>query len=392
MLHARIILKASQEQTMEPVSAGPMIPPAVPSYKDRRGWLVAFGVIEILIACFFLMMVVLMAVVIPAMPMPPEQQALPKGLFALIGFLFYVPFAAIYLTVGIGSIRARNWARIAMIVLSSIWLAFGVLSTLSMAFLMPMVLKQQQAAMQKSGAALPENFSGMMTTVMVTTQAIFMVLLPLIFLLFYAGKNVKATCLAAGARRSGAPGLATPVIAGPALPTVPPETLPVPASAALSASRPEPRHIPVPVIILAIWYVFSALSALATGALVPLAIVFGFVVHGVGARLISLVLGMVSGYCVWALFKLRIEGWWTTLIFLTFSTVSGVVTMFRLDMHSYMDEIYRTMGIGPPPIDIFKTNPGFMTFAMGLGVLLAVGLLALLVYSKRYFRRAGEAD
>jgi len=168
--------------------------------------------------------------------------------------------------------------------------------------------------------------------------------------------------------------------------------LPVPASAALSASRPEPRHIPVPVIILAIWYVFSALSALATGALVPLAIVFGFVVHGVGARLISLVLGMVSGYCVWALFKLRIEGWWTTLIFLTFSTVSGVVTMFRLDMHSYMDEIYRTMGIGPPPIDIFKTNPGFMTFAMGLGVLLAVGLLALLVYSKRYFRRAGEAD
>jgi len=80
-----------------------------------------------------------------------------------------------------------------------------------------------------------------------------------------------------------------------------------------------------------------------------------------------------------------------TLIFLVFSTVSGLVTMFRLDMHSYMDEIYRTMGISPPPFDIFKTNPGFMTFAMGLGMLFAVGLLVLLVYSRRYFPRSGGA-
>ena len=376
---------------MEPISAAPMIQPAAPSFKDRRGWLVAFGVVEILIACFFLLMVVFMTIVIPAVPMPPGQPALPKGLFALIGFLFYGPFAAVYLTVGIGSIRARNWARIAMIVLSSIWLAFGVLGTLSIAFLMPMILRQQQAAMQNSGAAVPAGFQGTMTTVMVTIQVIFMVLLPLIFLFFYAGKNVKATCLAAGARRPGGQGVGTLATAVPAIPTVPSAALPVPASATLSATQPATRQVPVPVIILAIWYVFSALSALAAAALIPITIVFGFVVHGVGARLIALVLGIVSGYCVWGLFKLRIEGWWTTLVFLVFSTVSGMVTMFRLDMHSYMDEIYRTMGISPPPFDIFKTNPGFMTFAMGLGMLFAVGLLVLLVYSRRYFPRSGGA-
>jgi hypothetical protein len=245
--------------------------------------------------------------------------------------------------------------------------------------------------MQKNGAALPENFSGMMTTVMVTSQVIFMVLLPLIFLLFYASKNVKATCLAAGAQRPGGLGFSTPAIAAPAIPTVPSAMLPAPASATLSAIQPATRQVPVPVIILSIWYVFLTLSALVNAALIPITVVFGFVVHGVGARLISLALGMVSGYCAWGLFKLRIDGWWTTLIFMVFSTVSGVVTMFHLDMHSYMEELYRTMGISPPPFDIFKTSPGFMTFAMGLGVLFALGILVLLVYSKRYFPRAGEA-
>src|SRR5216683_164956 len=390
MLHAQITRTYRREKTMEPFSSGQTIQPAAPSFKDRRGWLVAFGVIEILIACFFLLMVVMMTVVVPSMPMPPGQPGMPKGLFALIGFLFYGPFAAVYLTVGIGSIRARNWARIAMIVLSSIWLAFGVLGTLSVAFLLPMILKQQQATMGQNGATLPEGFQGIMTTVMVTTQVIFMVLVPLIFLLFYASKNVKATCLAAGAQRSGVQGFGVSAITGPVVPTVPSATLPVPASTTLSANQPATRQVPVPVIILAIWYAFSALSTLAAAALIPMTIVFGFVVHGVGARLISLTFAIIAGYCAWGLFKLRIEGWWATIGFLVFSTVSGLVTMFRLDMHSYMDEIYRTMGISPPAFDILKTNPGFMTFAMGLGMLFAVGLLVLLVYSKRYFPRAEQ--
>src|SRR5258708_30551194 len=99
------------------------MPPAAPSFKDRRGWLVAFGVVEILIACFFLLVLALMMIVIPAMPMPPGQPTLPRGMFALVGLLFYGPLAAIFLIVGIGSIRTRNWARIAMMVLSSLWLA-----------------------------------------------------------------------------------------------------------------------------------------------------------------------------------------------------------------------------------------------------------------------------
>lgn len=346
-----------------------------PSYKDRRGWLVAFGVVEIFIACLFLFFAVMIAFVLPSIPMPAEQPAMPKGLFILMGLVFYLPFAAVYMAVGIGSIRARNWARIAMIVLSSIWLGIGVLGTLGMAVLMPAILRQQQAMTHQSGATLPEGFQSTMMIVMVAVQAIFMVLAPLTFLLFYASRNVKATCQAASLPRIPAPEFVPPQVAAP--PAV---------SAPSSVSGP-----PVLVILLAVWKAFSALSVLAAAALVPMAFLFGFVVRGIAARLLMLALFAVYAFCAWGLYKLRTEGWWVSVAVSVFWMISGLVSMVRLDMSAYVAEMYRTMGIGSLPFDIFKENPGFMQFSMGMGILFGVVILALLIYSKRYFRRQVEA-
>jgi hypothetical protein len=91
--------------------------PPMAAYKDRRGWLIAFGVLEILIACFFLFMVLFMAMVVPNMPKPPGQPELPSAIFYAGAMVYLVP-AAIFAVGGIGSIRASNWARIFMIVVS----------------------------------------------------------------------------------------------------------------------------------------------------------------------------------------------------------------------------------------------------------------------------------
>src|SRR5258708_12559024 len=195
-----------------------------------------------------------------------------------------------------------------------------------------------------------------MAPVMVKSRVIFMVRVPLIFLLFYASKHVKATCLAAGAQRSGVQGFGASASAGPVIPTVPSATLPVPASTTLSANQPATRQVAVPVIILATWYAFSALSTLAAAALIPMTIVFGFVVHGVGARLISLTFAIIAGYCAWGLFKLRIEGWWATIGFLVFSPWSGLLTIFRLHIISYSTATSPTILITPPPFVTFNTN------------------------------------
>lgn len=62
--------------------------PPLPTHKDRRGSLIAFGVVEILIACFFLLMSLLMAALLPNMagsisnmPKTAGQPGVPSGLF-----------------------------------------------------------------------------------------------------------------------------------------------------------------------------------------------------------------------------------------------------------------------------------------------------------------------
>src|SRR5437899_7386808 len=98
-----------------------------PAYKDRRGWLIAFGVVEILIACFLAMMAAFMVFAISSLPRTPQQPPMPARTM-IPGVVFYLALAAGFIALGIGSIRAREWARIAMIVVSSIWMAFGVIA------------------------------------------------------------------------------------------------------------------------------------------------------------------------------------------------------------------------------------------------------------------------
>jgi hypothetical protein len=98
------------------------LPVAVPPpYTSRRGWLIAFGVIEILIACLFLLVILFSAFAflgpaaakIPPSPMPMSRPAL----MVLVG-LQYGLMAAVFFIGGMGSIRCKNWARILMLVVS----------------------------------------------------------------------------------------------------------------------------------------------------------------------------------------------------------------------------------------------------------------------------------
>src|SRR3954465_10181852 len=109
-------------------------------YKDRRGWLIAFGIVQILIACFFLFMAGLTTFAVSAMP--KTNPTPPAALLYRVGLL-YVGIAALFLTTGIGSIRAKNWARITILVLSWFWVVTGVFSVLFMALIIPTILRQQ---------------------------------------------------------------------------------------------------------------------------------------------------------------------------------------------------------------------------------------------------------
>jgi hypothetical protein len=180
-----------------PLSANLSAQPAAP-FKDRRGWLVAFGVIQILIACFCLLFVAFTLVEFVTSMLPPYRAEGPyPGPADLLAILACGPFGVLFLILGVGSVKRKNWARIATQIVSGFWLLIGLPISLFFTF-----------AVSRYGGAgwlQPQEVRFLIIGLYLT-----MVLLPLTLLVFYSLKSVRATCRAVGnsaiAATAGHPG------------------------------------------------------------------------------------------------------------------------------------------------------------------------------------------
>jgi hypothetical protein len=178
----------------------------------------------------------------------------------------------------------------------------------------------------------------------------FFVVLPLCWLLFYRGRNVKATC---------------------------------------EAQNPAPSwtdRCPLPVLALSL--------TMAIG--VPMMFALPFAYHGVlpffGTFLTGWIgggtywlLGVVWGYAAWATYRLDRRGWWTVLAALILFGVSACITY---SLHSLAD-VYRMMGLPETQIAQIQAVPGMG--AHGL-VWITLASSALMVgytlYTGRYFKHS----
>jgi hypothetical protein len=147
---------------------------------DRRGWLIFFGIAEMLLGAVFLVAAVTLGI-----GGPPSGEltdnSFPVGYFVV----FYLLFAGFFFAMGIGSAAVRSWARSIMVTASWFWLMSGTLAFFGAAVLLP--------------RALPEFFTvgsveyGSVLGTIIVLALLFLVAAPLILVLFYSGKNVKAT-------------------------------------------------------------------------------------------------------------------------------------------------------------------------------------------------------
>ena len=227
--------------------------PQVPSHKNRRGWLIAFGVIEILIGCLLLVSIVGML----AAPVPPEETGLlPPISPVAIKFASTIvngAIALLFLAIGVGSIRCRDWARLAMLGLSGFWLATGLFTTV-VYFLMAPTIQQQTEAPPE----VVQTVYGLSLALVIFAS----VLMPTIFLVFYSSKSVKATCFAL-----------------------------TPQAPAGTVSF----GIPAPLIAVAVSEGLGGFAILSF-MMVPATAVFGVVVHGLPAFLVLLTFSLASGF------------------------------------------------------------------------------------------------
>ena len=233
---------------------------------------------------------------------------------------------------------------------------------------MPAIMRQSQAIMEQQPGhhPLPDNYASIVITIIVVTQTVTMILLPVVFILFYRNKNVRATCLGTAAASPGYGG--TAFIAAP-------------------VSAPPKPTLPVPIIILAIWFAFGALSCAITAFWIPVAGVMGHVLRGAAAHAVVAAYALIGGYCAWSFYKLRIEGWWTAVVWYGFSTLSALISAFTLDPLA----IQRQAGFMTPESEkIFQVLPHFFTAIQFVSVVITLGFFILFLTTRRYFPRATQ--
>src|SRR3954451_15019052 len=96
-------------------------------FRDRRGGLVAFGILQIVVGLICALFVLVLAA---ALELTSRRGMAPPAHIAP-AFVIYGAAAFSSITVGTGSIRLRRWARAMSVAFSAAWLAIGVAIVLS---------------------------------------------------------------------------------------------------------------------------------------------------------------------------------------------------------------------------------------------------------------------
>jgi hypothetical protein len=309
------------------------------TFKDRKGGLIAFGIFQILLGALCALIVPLM---ILASLLDKTAAAGSGGRMMAPGMLFYAFLAVWFITMGIGSILARRWARALSLLFSWLWLVCGIGGLFFILVLMPDMF----AKMSQNGQMSPSAAEGI-RLVMTTIMTVIYVVLPGLLLLFYRSRHVKATCEAKDAR-----------------------------------TRWTDRR-PLPILALSLLFGFWACSMLFMGFYNWALPFFGCILNGPAGAAAAIVLLVLMGYISWGAWHLRMAAWWCAVTALFAWLLSTVLTFARLDFVA----MYEKMNLPPQQIEVIKQygmpqSPAMIVFFSAWFVC----FLGYLLYTRKYFK------
>jgi len=314
-------------------------------FKDMRTGLIAFGVIQIIFGGFCALLIPFMILGMLVSTISGKGTTAPiapmNARMMVPGVLFYAILAIWFIWMGIGSIKARRWARALILVSSSLWLIGGIGVLIFMLLLMPRMYDQMAKNTQMPPAAVL-----VMKSMMIGFMTVFYVVIPAVFVLFYKSKNVKATC---------------------------------------EFRDPQVRwtdKCPLPVLAVSFIFGFWAASMLFMGChrwTIPF---FGFILSGVTGGAVVLIVMFISAYLAWGTYRLDIKAWWCSLFWIIIWALSTAITFSRVSI----SDLYEKMSFSRQQIDMIKQSGVLQTPIMAVPfVLWSLGLLAYLLYIRRYF-------
>lgn len=322
-----------------PAATGRPGPQPHGSFPDRRTALTVFGALQILLGLLFVGMTFLIPVAVVVTARSLQQE--PSYVQAIPSMLVYLLVGATLITLGVGSMQARRWARNLILVVGWAWLFSGIISLLGFAWILPRVFAQVGET-----EGMPAGAQNIVVVFTIVFGAVFLVVIPGILVLFYRAPSVKAT---------------------------------------FEANQPEPdwtEACPLPVLTASVWIFVSALfllvAPLSVHGTIPF---FGALLTGLGGSMLYWVLAGLWGYSAWGLYKLRASSLWlifgSTLVF----GASSIVTFLRVDPMS----MYEKMGYSEAQLAAMRQVGMFSgpEFALWIGLFL-VPFLGYLLYLRKY--------
>lgn len=308
-----------------------------------KGWLIFFGTVEILIggvAALLSLFTLVLFLYVESLGFFRQE---PGNTLALaFSACFYGAIALFFVATGVGTIRKRPWARILMLVASSLWLALGLLTILVLLFLWP--------TLSRGISEEDPTISGgvMFFTLALIGGILFIlyILFPASFLYFYTRKSVQA------AFAQGHPG------------------------------EPPALAHPLPLLALCAWVVVCALSTL-LGLIFNVQAVFAIILTGAPAFILTVALAGVQGWLARGLYRLDLAAWWGTLVFYLLMGISGFVTFYRIPMAALAEKMGMDFTARPGTEQMMSAIQSSMPALAMVGNLL---LLSLILFVKRYFR------
>ncbi len=314
-------------------------------FKNRKTRLVVFGILQIVFGglCALLVPLIILGMIMSA----TVNKGAAEGIHwrtMISAILFYVLLAVWFIWMGIGSIRTRRWARALILVSSWLWLITGVMGFAFMLVLLPTMYDQ----MGESGQIpiSPQEAVVIMKYAVTAFMAVLYVVIPGLLVLFYSGKDVKATC---------------------------------------EYRDPHVRwtdKCPLPVLgvslVCALWAV-SLLFMGTYGWVIPF---FGTILSGIPGAIVIFVLILLLAYIARGTYKLDIKAWWCVLLVNIVWFLSTIITFSLVSMQTF----YEKMNLPEQQLERMKQFSIPWGHAIGLSSgLWVILVLAYLMYIRRYF-------
>ena len=333
------------------MSAAPAAPIlGTPEYRDCSTGLVIFGIIQIILGLLTALLIPLAALgaLLARYTAGPSMR---PGQY-LSGMLTYALMAAILLTLGIGSVQMKRWARALTLVISWYWLITGVLITVLMMAVLPVTMRsilhaQQNAAGQS--AAVSASVMAVILTVIIVFVAFFLIVAPIALVAFYGRKDVAETCL---------------------------------------HRDPVERwtdRVPLPVLGASVVFVAQALYLISSGLTTPMFPFFGRYLIGAPAVVWFLAFAGLDAYLAVTFLRIKPLAWWIAIVAAPIRLLSMAITFGRADLM----QAYSRLGWSDAQLQILSASPMFRSHViLWWSLSSSILFFGYVLWLRRYFRIA----